>query len=125
MMFAILWSGLIALVEQASFVEVLYPRGVIMGLIFGLIAGLFLRGKIATIEVVGEKRSFVSRVNIVLWRLGYQPATQAEDLFTYRPGLELLGSSGRIGVQLRDEDRAEIFGPKLQVEKVIRALAEG
>jgi hypothetical protein len=93
------------------------------GLIFGLIAGFFLRGKIATVEVVGGKRSFVSRMNIALWLLGYQPATQTEDFFTYRPSLELGMAGWRISVQLH-EDQAVIFGPRMQVEKVIRALAE-
>ena len=121
--FAIVWSGITAAMDQASFVEVV-PRGLVVGLLFGLILAFFLKGEIATVEVLGDKRAFVSRVNIAMWRLGYQPATQTEDFFSYRPSLELGMAGWRISVQLHD-NQAVIFGPKMQVEKVIKALAEG
>ena len=121
--FAIVFSGIIAALEQVSFVEVV-PRGLVVGLLFGLIMAFFLKGEIATIEVVGDKRAFVSRVNIAMWRLGYHPATQTEDFFTYRPLLELGMAGGRISVQLHD-NQAVIFGPKKPVEKAMKALAEG
>ena len=121
MPFVILYSGLIAAVEQASFVEVLLSRGLITGLLFGLILAFFLKGEIATVEVAGDKRAFLSRMNIAIWRMGYQPATQTENFVTYRPFLDLGG--WRIWVQVHD-DQVVIFGPKMSVEKVKKALAE-
>jgi hypothetical protein len=120
--FAIVWSGLFASMEQLRFVEVL-PLGLLAGLFFGLILAFFLKGETATLEV-GDKRAFVSRVNIATWRLGYYPATQTEDFFTYRPSLELGMAGWRISVQLHD-DQAVIFGPKMYVEKLLKVLAEG
>lgn len=120
--FGIVWSGLAAAMEQARFIELL-PNGLMIGFLFGLICAFFAKGEIATVEVVGDKRAFISRVNIAIWRLGYQAVTQTEDFFTYRPSLELGMAGWRISVQLHEE-KAVFFGPKMQVEKLIKALAE-
>lgn len=121
-LFAIGWSGIFAWMEELRFMEVL-PFGLLAGLFFGLIMAFYLKGETTTLEVGGDKRDFVSRVNIATWRLGYCPATQTEDFFTYRPSLELGTAGWRISVQLHD-DQAVIFGPKMSVERLLKVLAE-
>jgi hypothetical protein len=122
---AIGWSVTSAALNPLGFMEGFVqalPLGLVFGLLFGLILAFSLKGETATLEV-GDKRAFISRINIAIWRLGYKPAIQTEDFFTYRPSFELGTSGWRISVQLHD-DQAVIYGPKQYVEKVIKALAE-
>ena len=124
--FAILWSWLFAAMQQRSFGEIL-PFGMGAGLLFGLFFGLtmafFFKGETATIEVV-DKKSFVSQLNVATSQLGYYPATQAEDFFTYKPSLQAGLAAGRISVQLQD-GQAVVVGPKMYVKKLLKRLATG
>ncbi len=99
------------------------PLGLVVGLLVGLILAFSLKGETATLEVGDNKRAFISRMNVAIWRLGYKPTIQTEDLFTYRPSFELGTSGWRISVEFHD-GQAVIYGPKQYVEKVIKALAE-
>jgi hypothetical protein len=104
-----------------GFVQAL-PYGSVVGLLIGLFLAFSLKGGTATLEV-GDKKAFISRVNIATWRLGYKPAIRTEDSFIYRPSFALGTSGWRISVEVLD-NRAVIYGPKQYVEKVIKAIAE-
>jgi hypothetical protein len=122
--FAVLWSWLFAAMQQRPFGEILpfgLAGGIFFGLFFGLAMAFFLKGKTATIEV-GDKGGFVSRLNVAMAQLGYNPATQADDFFTYKPSFQAGLAAGRISVQLQ-EGRAVIVGPKMYVKKLLKRLA--
>jgi len=93
-----------------------------VGLLIGLLLAFSLKGESVTLEV-DDKRAFISRMNIAMWRLGYKPAIRTEDLFTYRPSFELGTSGWRMSVEFVD-GRAVIYGPKQYVEKLTKALSE-
>ena len=116
--------GWIVAMLQRSFGQLL-PIGVGVGLFFGVSFGLtmafFLKGKTATVAVA-EPKGFVNRLNVAISQLGYNPATQTEDFFTYKPSFQAGLAAGRIAVQLR-EGRAVIVGPKMYVEKLLQRLA--
>jgi hypothetical protein len=122
--FAILWSWLFAAMQQRSFGEIL-PFGIGAGFFFGLFFGLtmafFLKGETATIEVA-DKKDFISRLNIAMSQLGYNPATQTDDFFTYKPSFQAGLAAGRISVQLQ-EGQAVVVGPKVYVKKLLKRLA--
>ncbi len=122
--FAILWSWLFAAMQRRSFGEILpfgLAGGFLFGLFFGLTMAFFLKGETATVGVV-DKRDFVSRLNVATSQLGYHPATQAEDFFTYKPSFQAGLAAGRISVQMQ-EGRAVVVGPKMYVKKLLKRLA--
>ena len=123
--FAILWSWLVSAMLQRSFGELL-PVGVGVGLFFGVSFGItmafFFKGKTAAVAVA-EPKGFVKRLNVSLSQLGYHPATQTEDFFTYKPSFQAGLAAGRIAVQLQ-EGQAVIVGPKMYVEKLLQRLAD-
>jgi len=124
--FALLSSWLFASMQQRSFGEIL-PLGLCAGLSFGLFFGLtmafFLKGETAPVEVANSK-SFVSRLNVAMSQLGYNPATQTEDFFTYKPSFQAGLAAVMISVQLQ-EGRAVVVGPKMYVKKLLKRLATG
>lgn len=121
--FAILWSLLFAAIQQQSVGEIL-PFGLGAGLFFGVSFGLalafFLKGEKATVDVE-DRKDFVSRLNVAMSQLGYNPATEAEDFFTYKPSFQAGLAAGRIAVQLQGR-RAVIVGPKMYVKKLLTRL---
>jgi hypothetical protein len=109
---------------QRSFGELLSTGigfGFFFGVAFGLTMAFFLKGKTAAVAVE-EPKDFVNRLNVVMSQLGYNPATQTEDFFTYKPSFQAGLAAGRMAVQLQ-EGRAVIVGPKMYVEKVLQRLA--
>jgi len=107
-----------------SFADVLpfgLGAGMFFGLFFGITMAFFLRGATATV-FVSDRNAFVSRLNVATSQLGYNPATQTEDFFTYKPSFQAGLAAGRISVQLF-ERRAVIVGPKMYVKKLLRRLA--
>jgi hypothetical protein len=122
--FAILWSWLFAAMQERSFGEIL-PFGLGAGLFFGIFFGLamafFLQGETATVEVA-DKKGFISRLNIAMSQLGYNPATQTDDFFTYKPSFQAGLAAGRMSVQLQD-GQAVVVGPKMYVNKLLKRLA--
>jgi hypothetical protein len=122
--FGLLWSLLFAAMQQQSFGEIL-PFGLVAGLLFGLLMGLtmafFLKGETATVDV-SDERDFISRLNVAMSQLGYNPATRADDLFTYKPSFQAGLAAGRIAVQLQP-GRAVVVGPKMYVRKLLKRLA--
>jgi hypothetical protein len=122
--FAILWSLLFASIQGVSITEVLpfgLGAGMFFGLFFGLTMAFFLKGETATV-FVSDRKAFVSRLNVATSQLGYNPATQTEDFFTYKPSFQAGLAAGRIAVQLF-ERRAVVVGPKIYVKKLLRRLA--
>jgi hypothetical protein len=121
--FAIGWSWLFASIQHRSFEEIL-PSGLAAGLFFGLFFGLtmafFLQGETATVEIA-DKKGFVSCLNVALAQLGYNPATQTEDFYTYKPSFQAGLAAGSISVQLL-EGHAVIVGPKMYVKKLLKRL---
>src|SRR5207248_10142006 len=75
--FAILWSGLFAAMQHQSFGDIL-PFGLGAGLFFGVFFGLamafFLKGETVAVEV-RDKKAFISRLNVAMSQLGYNPAS--------------------------------------------------
>src|SRR5262245_31868898 len=102
--FALLWTAWMALTQERPFAEVL-PWGIGAGLFFGAFFGLamafFLRGETATV-VVSDRKAFVGQLNVATSQIGFYPATQSEDFFTYKPGLQAGLAAGRISVQLQE-----------------------
>jgi hypothetical protein len=124
--FAILWSWLFAAMQQRSFGEILsfgIGAGLFFGLFFGLTMAFFLKGETATVEV-RDAKGFVSRLNVAMSQLGYNPATQTEDFFTYKPSFQAGFTAGRISVQFQD-GQAVVVGPKMYVKKLLKRLATG
>jgi hypothetical protein len=124
--FAIAWSWLFAAAQQRSFGEILpfgLGAGFLFGLFFGLTMAFFLKGETATIQVA-DRKGFVSRMNVAMSQLGYNPATQTDDFFTYKPSFQAGLASGRISVQLQEE-HAVVVGPKMYVKKLLKRLATG
>jgi hypothetical protein len=122
--FAILWSLLFAVVMNRSFGEILpfgLGAGFFFGLFFGLTMGFFFKGETADIEFA-DKKGFVARLNVAMSQLGYNPATQSEDFFTYKPSLQAGLAAGRISVQVF-ENHAIVVGPRMYVKKLIQRLA--
>jgi uncharacterized protein (DUF1501 family) len=123
--FAVLWTWLDSAMLQRSFGELL-PVGVGVGLFFGVSFGLtmafFLKGKTATVAVA-EPKGFVNRLHVAMSQLGYHPATQIEDFFTYAPSFQAGLAAGRMAVQLQ-EGQAVIVGPKMYVEKLLQRLGQ-
>lgn len=121
--FAVLWSWLFSAMQQRSFGEIL-PFGLIAGLLFGLFFGLgmavFFKGETATVDVSDKKR-FVSTLNVAASRLGFNPASQSDDFFTFKPSFSAGLAAGRISVQLK-EGQAVIVGPKIYVKKLLKRL---
>lgn len=124
--FAILVSWMFAAMQQRSFGEIL-PFGLGAGLFFGLFFGLtmafFLKGETTTVEV-RDVKGFVSRLNVAMSQLGYNPASQTEDFFTFKPSFQAGLAAGRISVQLQ-EGQAVIVGPKMYIKKLLKRLATG
>jgi hypothetical protein len=122
--FSILWSWLFASMQQRSFGEIL-PFGMATGFFFGLFFGLtmafFLKGATTTIKVA-DKKGFVSHLNVAMSELGYNPATQTDDFFTYKPSFQAGLAAGRISVQLT-EGQAVVVGPKMYIKKLLKRLA--
>src|SRR5437660_79206 len=85
LLFAILFS-LVSASQKELFGGILLIglfTGLFGGLSFGLIWASFFKGETATVEV-GDKKVFVSRLNIAMYQLGYNPATQTDDFFSYK-----------------------------------------
>lgn len=122
--FGIFWSWGFAVAMQESLGKVL-PFGLIAGLLFGLFFGpltvFFIKGETATVEV-RDASDFVSRLNAATAKLGYDPVTQAEDFFSYKPSLRAGVAAGWISVRLH-EGQAFIVGPKTYLKKLLSRLA--
>jgi hypothetical protein len=122
--YAILHSWLVSVLKQQPFGEVLSSEiyfALFVGVYISLTMAFFLKGKTATVAVA-EPKGFVSRLNVAMSQLGYHPATQTEDFFTYTPSFQAGVAAGRIAVQVQ-EGRAVIVGPKMYVEKLLQRLA--
>lgn len=94
--------------------------GLIYGFFMGLISAYFFRGEIVIVEVA-DKEDFVFRLNIAMFQLGYNPASQTEDFFTYKPSLRAGLVADRISVQIQGR-RAVIVGPKMHLEELLKRL---
>ena len=124
--FAILWSWMFAAMQERSFGEILpfgLGAGLFFGLFFGLTMAVFLKGETATVEV-RDAKGFISRLNVAMSQLGYNPATQTEDFLTYKPSFQAGLAGGRLSVQLQ-EGQAVIVGPRMYVKKLLKRLAIG
>jgi len=122
--FAIGWSWLFASMQQRPFGEILpfgMGAGFFFGLFFGLTMAFFLKGE-TTIIKIADKRGFVSQLNVAMSQLGYNPATQADDFFTYKPSFQAGLAAGRISVQLTG-GQAVVVGPKMYIRKLLKRLA--
>ena len=73
---------------------------------------------------MADEEEFVARLNVALAQLGYNPATEADNFFTYKPSFQAGVAAGRISVQLF-EGRAVVVGPRMYVRKLLRRLASG
>ena len=123
--YAILHSWLVSVLKQQPFGEVLSSEiyfALFFGVSFGLTMAFFFKSKTAAVAIA-EPKGFVKRLNVSLSQLGYHPATQTEDFFTYKPSFQAGLAAGRISVQLQ-EGQAVIVGPKMYVEKLLQRLAD-
>jgi hypothetical protein len=109
--------------SQGSFREILLiglGPSMLIGLAFGLTNASLFKGETATVDVEDVK-GFVSRLNVAMSQLGYNPASQTEEFFVYKPSLKAGLAAGRIAVQLY-EGQAVIVGPKIHVKKLLERL---
>jgi hypothetical protein len=121
--FGVLWSVLFAIMMQIPIGPVLMlglPGGAFFGILFGLTIAFSFKGETATVEIL-DKRRFISRLNIAMSEIGYNPATQSPDFFTFKPSLQAGLLAGRIAVQLRD-GCAVMVGPKMYLQKLLKRL---
>jgi hypothetical protein len=119
---AIVWTVQTGLMTDRAFFEQIFPYGLLgcfhVGLILGLVVALFIRGETTTIEYLNVEE-FVIRLDAVLARLHYYPATDSEFFLTYKPSWRGGIAAGRISVRLF-EDCATIVGPRYYVRKLKR-----
>jgi hypothetical protein len=120
---ALVWSSLMAAALARPFGKVL-PFGLCFGIFasvsFGFIGAFSLKGETATIEV-SDRKGFIAQLNVATSQLGYNPATQTDDFFTYKPSFQSGLGGGRISVQLQ-EQHAIVVGPKTSVKKLVKRL---
>jgi hypothetical protein len=124
--FALVLSWLLAAIIQRPFGEVI-PIGLGAGLLFGVLFGLtmafFLKGETAAVKYIDEA-AFLSRLNVAVSQLGYNPASQSERFFTFKPSFQAGLAAGRIAVQLQ-EGEAVIVGPKVYVRRLVKQFGAG
>lgn len=121
--FGLLWAWLFSLQMGLSFGHVLrvgIPAGLVFGLLMGLILGAFLRGVTITVAVRGRDQ-FLTRINIAMSQIGYNPATESADFLTFKPSFQAGLMSGRISVVIQGST-ATIVGAATHVKKLKKAL---
>jgi hypothetical protein len=117
------WSWFMAVALTRPFGEI-FPFGLCFGILTsfssGIIGGFYLKGETATIEVT-DRKAFIAQLNVATSQLGYNPATQTDDFFTYKPSFQAGLAGGRISVQLQPE-QAFVVGSKMYVKKLVQRL---
>src|SRR5262245_50437157 len=112
-LFAGLWSWLLAGIQNRPMVEVLMPFGAIAGLSFGMAMSLMMAwlAQVTSIRVPFENQiDFLFRMNEAAAGLGYEPGPREKQGMTYHPRVRLRGSSPLV-VQF-DGRAAVIAGPQ-------------
>jgi hypothetical protein len=94
--------------------------GIFFGVFFGFTMAFFQKGETVTIEVT-DRKAFIAQLNVATSQLGYNPATQTDDFFTYKPSFQAGLASGNISVQLQ-AGQAIIVGSKIRVKKLVKRL---
>jgi|GEM_PF-1401683 hypothetical protein len=121
--FALLWAFLMGSMPDSSFGEMLpvaIPAGLAFGFFMGLILAIFMRGDTITVPFQNAQE-FVSRINVAMSQIGYNPATSAADFLTFKPSFQAGFLSGRMSVVLQG-NRATVVGPAMYVKKLARSL---
>jgi len=122
--FAILWSWLFAAMQQRTFAEILpfgLGAGFFGGVFFGLAMAFFIRAETVTVTIQ-DMAAFVSRLNVAASQLGFFPASQTADFFTYKPSFQAGLLAGRISVQI-DDTEATTVGPRIYVARLQKKLS--
>lgn len=121
--FAVLFGFLMSFQKGVSFGQI-FPEsifaGILFGLFFGLIMAVNLKGVTASVEV-GDKDEFVSKINVAMSQLGFNPATSSSDFLTFKPSFQAGFLGGRFSVILQGE-KATIVGPAMHVNKLLKKL---
>ncbi|MBU2574636.1 MAG: hypothetical protein KKH28_11225, partial [Elusimicrobia bacterium] len=70
-----------------------------------------------------DKKTFLSRLNVLLAEIGYHPESQTESFLTYKPSLLAGLFSGKISVQI-DDTSSTIVGPNAYIKKLQKRLQQ-
>jgi hypothetical protein len=96
------------------------PGGLVFGFIFGLIMAAFLRGTTIAVNV-RDRDEFVSRINVAMSELGFNPATASGNFLTFKPSFQAGLMSGMFSVVIQGS-KATIVGPIMHANKLQKRL---
>jgi hypothetical protein len=122
-LFAGLWSWLLASLQGKLFVEALLPFGFAAGLSFGMGMSLVFAWLLQVVSIrvpVNDRVDFLFRMNEAAATLGYTPARPGAARVIYQPRLNL-GKTSRLVVQF-EGSAAVIAGPQFHIVRLRRQL---
>jgi hypothetical protein len=123
LLFATLWSWILASFQNKLFLEVLIPFGFLAGMSFGMAMSLVFAWLLQIVSIrvpVNDRIDFLFRLNEAAATLGYSPARPNAVRVVYQPRLNL-GKTSRLVVQFEGA-AAVIAGPQLQIVRLRRYL---
>lgn len=98
------------------------PGGMGFGLAMGLICALFLRGRTISVSFA-DRDKFVSRINVALSEIGFNPATASGNFLSFKPSLQAGFLSGRISVVIQGST-ATIVGAAWHIKKLQKRVGQ-
>jgi len=96
------------------------PAGLMFGLLFGLIMAAFMKGDTITVTV-RDKDDFVTRINVAMSQIGFNPATASGNFLTFKPSFQAGLMAGRFSVAIQG-GKATIVGPSMYLKKIKKRL---
>ena len=121
--FALLFGFLMSLQTGVPFGRILtisIPAGLVFGLLFGLVMAAFLKGDTFTVNI-RNRDDFVSRINVAMSQIGFNPATASANFLTFKPSFQAGLMSGRFSVVIQGS-KATIVGPSMHLKKIQKRL---
>lgn len=121
--FALVVEWLMAMMTGEPFgqsIATTLTAGLLFGFFMGLILGLFVKGETITTRFTG-KDAFVSRINVTLSEMGFNPATVSSSFLSFKPSLQAGLMMGTISVVIRGST-ATIVGASWYMRKLRKLL---
>jgi len=122
--FGLLMGWIMSAQTGTTFGEMLIitiPGGLLFGLLFGFIMAAFLKGSTITVTV-GDRDDLITRINVAMSQIGYNPATESANFLTFRPSFQAGLLAGRFSVVIQGNS-ATIVGPSAYIKKLAKRLA--
>lgn len=122
--FALGVGFLMSLQTDTPFGEMLVESiiaGLMFGLLFGLIMAVFMKGDTITVTV-RDKDDFVTRINVAMSQIGFNPETASGNFLTFKPSFQAGLMVGWFSVAIHGS-KATIVGPSMYLKKIQKRLA--